>query len=84
MDVYKNGKSEIWNLFFSYGTCDPGPKHTPVIVIGVVACGSFLLTVVVGIIFVCVYRRKIRPQGRFDGKGHQMNDSKSTNLFFTH
>uniref|UniRef100_A0A2N9ILN8 Protein kinase domain-containing protein n=1 Tax=Fagus sylvatica TaxID=28930 RepID=A0A2N9ILN8_FAGSY len=62
-------------LTTDYGTCDPGPKHTPVIVIGVVACGSFLLTVVVGIIFVCVYRRKIRPQGRFDGKVHQINDN---------
>lgn len=63
MDVWKNGKSEIWNLFFSDGKCDTG-KNISAILIGTVACGSFLLTVVVGIILVCVYRRKTRPQGK--------------------
>ncbi|KAF3950478.1 hypothetical protein CMV_023772, partial [Castanea mollissima] len=45
------------------GKCDTG-KNISAILIGTVACGSFLLTVVVGIILVCVYRRKTRPQGK--------------------
>ncbi|KAK9990911.1 hypothetical protein SO802_025896 [Lithocarpus litseifolius] len=51
--------------------CDTG-KNISAVLIGTVASGSFLLTVVVRIIVVCVHRRKMRPQGRFDGKRRQV------------
>ncbi|KAJ7953483.1 Receptor kinase [Quillaja saponaria] len=42
------------------------------IVIGTVACGSLLLTLAVGTIFVCRYREKLMPWGRFGGKKHSV------------
>nr|ABY90094.1 receptor kinase [Casuarina glauca] len=48
------------------GRC-PGPARVALI-IGSIASGSFLLTVTVGIIFVCICRRKSMPKGRFKGK----------------
>ncbi|KAF5454335.1 hypothetical protein F2P56_024008 [Juglans regia] len=54
------------------GRCDSeGRTHKPVIVIGV-ACGSFLFTIVVGIVFVCIYRRRLRHRGGFDNKEQHM------------
>jgi hypothetical protein len=80
----KNQDSEMLNLFFSNGRCDSNAStHTPqrVSVIATVACGSFLFTVTVGIIFVCIYRRKSMFGGRFDGKGHQLTNSEFADLF---
>lgn len=80
----KNQDSEMLNLFFSNGICDTNEStHLPlrVGVIATVACGSFLFTVTVGIIFVCVYRRKSMSGGRFEGKGLQMTNSECADLF---
>ncbi|PON97099.1 Receptor-like kinase [Trema orientale] len=40
-----------------------------IIIIGSVACGSFILTVAAGVFFVCFYKKKLMPQGIFNGKG---------------
>jgi hypothetical protein len=78
----KNQDSEMWNLFFSNGRCDSNESpRVRVSVIATVACGSFLFTVTVGVIFVCIYRKKSMPRGRFDGKGHQLTESESADLF---
>nr|XP_048334843.1 nodulation receptor kinase-like [Ziziphus jujuba var. spinosa] len=39
------------------------------IIIGSVACGSLLLTIVLGIVFVYFYKQKLMPRGRFNRKG---------------
>lgn len=74
-------------MFCSSGRCDSEGTtsesiiHTSGIFIGTVAGGSFLFTVIFGIIFVCIYRRKLRPQARFDGKGKEMVESGYNNFF---
>lgn len=58
------------------GECD-SPESTNLthrIVIGSVACGSFLVTVAVGVMFVCFYRHRF-AQSRFDGKPHLITEN---------
>nr|ADB97921.2 symbiosis receptor kinase SymRK [Arachis hypogaea] len=50
-----------------------------VVVISVVTCGSLLITLVIGVIFVCCYRHKLIPWEGFVGKGYPV----TTNLIFS-
>ncbi|KAG6646933.1 hypothetical protein CIPAW_07G042800 [Carya illinoinensis] len=60
-------------LLTDSGRCDSkGQTNTPGILIGTIACGSFLFTIVVRIVFVCIYRRILRHRGGFDNKEQQM------------
>lgn len=48
-------------------------------VIGAITCGSLLITLAVGIIFVCRYRKKLIPWEGFGGKNYLME----TNVIFS-
>ncbi|XP_057761629.1 nodulation receptor kinase-like [Arachis stenosperma] len=50
-----------------------------VVVISVVTCGSLLITLVIGVIFVCCYRHKLIPWEGFVGKRYPV----TTNLIFS-
>nr|CAK32638.1 putative symbiosis receptor-like kinase [Datisca glomerata]CAP62376.1 symbiosis receptor-like kinase [Datisca glomerata] len=51
-----------------FGKCDHrgSPRSIQAIIIGTVTCGSFLFTVMVGIIYVCFCRQKFKPRAVFD------------------
>nr|AQY54375.1 SYMRKa [Glycine max] len=63
-----------------YGRCKgKEPRFGQVFVIGAITCGSLLITLAVGIIFVCRYRQKLIPWEGFGGKNYLME----TNVIFS-
>ncbi|XP_047164377.1 nodulation receptor kinase-like [Vigna umbellata] len=63
-----------------YGRCKAKePRFGQVFVIGAITCGSLLITLAVGIIFVCRYRQKLIPWEGFGGKNYLME----TNVIFS-
>ncbi|KAK7307288.1 hypothetical protein VNO77_40209 [Canavalia gladiata] len=48
------------------------PRFGQVFVIGAITCGSLLITLAVGILFVCRYRLKLIPREGFGGKDYPM------------
>ncbi|XP_019420942.1 PREDICTED: nodulation receptor kinase-like [Lupinus angustifolius] len=62
------------------GKCQTdNPKFGQIIVIGAVTCGSILITLAVGLIFVCCYRLKLTPSEGFGEKNYPM----ATNIIFS-
>ncbi|WCJ32035.1 Leucine-rich repeat protein kinase family protein [Euphorbia peplus] len=53
-----------------YGTCRQKTRKTQGIVIGSIACGSFLLAL--GLASVCIYKQQLKALGKYNGKGHAM------------
>lgn len=63
-----------------YGRCKSKEhKFGQGIVIGAITCGSLLVTLAVGILFVCRYRQKLLPWEGFGGKNYPM----ATNVIFS-
>ncbi|XP_020217867.1 nodulation receptor kinase [Cajanus cajan] len=63
-----------------YGRCKAKePRFGQVFVISAIACGSLLIALAVGILFVCRYRKKLIPWEGFGGKNYLME----TNMIFS-
>ncbi|RDY02510.1 Nodulation receptor kinase [Mucuna pruriens] len=63
----------------NYGRCKGKPRFGQVFVIGAITCGSLLIALAVGILFVCRYRQKLIPWEGFGGKNYLME----TNVIFS-
>ncbi|XP_057984619.1 nodulation receptor kinase-like, partial [Hevea brasiliensis] len=59
-------------LATDYGACERQGSTSEIqgIVIGTVACGSFILAL--GVALICIYRQKFLPLANFDGNRHPM------------
>uniref|UniRef100_A0A7N0TI90 non-specific serine/threonine protein kinase n=1 Tax=Kalanchoe fedtschenkoi TaxID=63787 RepID=A0A7N0TI90_KALFE len=57
-------------LISDYGKCGSPPAGSSRIVIGTVACGSFLFTVLLGISCVYFHKKKLMTCLTFNGRGH--------------
>ncbi|XP_061336892.1 nodulation receptor kinase-like [Gastrolobium bilobum] len=67
-------------IYTDYGRCkSKEPRFGQVIVIGAATCGSLLITLAVGILFICRYRQKLIPWEGFGAKNYPM----ATNLIFS-
>ncbi|KAJ4840426.1 hypothetical protein Tsubulata_009267 [Turnera subulata] len=65
--------SNPMHLIFSSGLCVGQVSESKRrVVIATIACGSFLLTLAVGLVFVQIYKKKIMNRGSFDWKQHPM------------
>ncbi|CAJ1931217.1 unnamed protein product [Sphenostylis stenocarpa] len=77
-DTPANLNSSLINT--DYGRCKAkDPRFGQVFVIGAITCGTLLIVLAVGIIFVCRYRQKLIPWEGFGGKNFLME----TNVIFS-
>ncbi|XP_065874861.1 nodulation receptor kinase-like [Euphorbia lathyris] len=68
-------------LTTDYGVCRQKTRKIQGIVIGSIACGSFLLAL--GLASVCIYRQQLKALGKFNGKGHAMTKNAIFSLPFS-